>query len=348
MNENKLKQLISILDTLKDRCNTEEATKHSLVLPFLNILGYDVFNPLEVVPEFTADIGLKKGEKIDYAILKNNQPVILIECKHHTESLKIHQNQLIRYFHTSQAKFGILTNGLIYKFYSDLDDLNKLDETPFLEIDLENIRPDQLNELKKFHKDNFDPENILASASSLKYINKFKALFMEEMLNPSEEFTKYFASKVLENKRITSGIIQDFSIIMKKGISQYTNELINNKLKTALNTETLIQAEETATEEEIKNDIQIVTTEEELEGFHIVKSICREFINVSRLSYKDTLNYFNILVDDKVTKWVVRLALNRKNKFLYLPNQEKIKLDNLDELYNYKSQIIDSLKTYLF
>ena len=345
--DDKLKQLISILDTLKNSCSTEEATKHSLVLPFLNILGYDVFNPLEVVPEFTADIGLKKGEKIDYAILKNNEPVILIECKHHTENLKIHQNQLIRYFHTSKAEFGILTNGLIYQFFSDLEDPNKMDETPFLEINLENMRSEQISELKKFHKDNFDHENILASASSLKYINKFKALFAEELSNPSEEFTKYFANKVLENKRMTTSIIQDFTVIVKKGITQYTNELINDKLKTALNTETIVQVEENYQGINDKNDSQVVTTSEELEGFYIVKSICREFIDTKRISYKDTLNYFNILVDDRVGKWVLRLALNRKNKFLYLPNQEKIKLESLDELYSYRDLILESLKIYL-
>ncbi len=103
-------------------------------MPFIQTLGYDVFNPFEVMPEFTCDIGTKKGEKIDYAIMKDGNPVILIECKHWNQELTLYDNQLLRYFHVSTAKFGILTNGIVYKFYTDLEHENKMDEKPFLEV----------------------------------------------------------------------------------------------------------------------------------------------------------------------------------------------------------------------
>lgn len=115
---------------------TEEATKTAVIMPFFAMLGYDVFNPQEFVPEFTADVGIKKGEKVDYAIVKDGTPVILIECKSITENLERHDSQLFRYFGTSEAKFAILTNGLQYRFYTDLDNANKMDEDPFLTINI--------------------------------------------------------------------------------------------------------------------------------------------------------------------------------------------------------------------
>jgi len=132
---------------LKDQIQTEEATKHSFVMPFIQTLGYDVFNPTEVVPEYISDIGTKKGEKIDYAILKDGVPAILIECKHWAQDLVIHNNQILRYFNVSKAKFGVLTNGINYKFYSDLEEPNKMDEKPFLEFNICEMKDNQVEEL---------------------------------------------------------------------------------------------------------------------------------------------------------------------------------------------------------
>ena len=118
----KLKNFSNRIEHLKGNIQTEEATKTSIILPFFQLLGYDVFNPLEFVPEYTADVGIKKGEKVDYAIMINNEPLILIEAKPINTELSVkHMSQLIRYFSVTKAKFGILTNGIIYQFYSDHD-----------------------------------------------------------------------------------------------------------------------------------------------------------------------------------------------------------------------------------
>ncbi|OAV65643.1 hypothetical protein Barb6_02814 [Bacteroidales bacterium Barb6] len=172
--KDQLKSISERIEKLKDNLQTEEATKNALIMPFIQALGYDVFNPLEVVPEYTCDIGTKKGEKIDYAILKDGEAIILIECKHWKSDLTLHDNQLLRYFHVSKAKFGVLTNGIIYRFYTDLEAANKMDEKPFLEVDLTDIKGNQTEELKKFHKTYFDVETILSSASELKYTAKSK------------------------------------------------------------------------------------------------------------------------------------------------------------------------------
>ena len=138
-----IKQIGDRVVKLKDQIQTEEATKNAFIMPFFQALGYDIFNPLEFVPEFTADVGIKKGEKVDYAVVTDGKPQILIECKSVSERLTKHDSQLFRYFGTTNSKFAILTNGKEYRFFTDLDEPNKMDSTPFLTVDIENIRDNQ-------------------------------------------------------------------------------------------------------------------------------------------------------------------------------------------------------------
>lgn len=133
-----------------------------------------MFNPLEFCPEYTADIGIKKGEKVDYAILMGKDPVILIEAKSVNKKLDRHSSQLFRYFVSTPAKFAILTNGIEYKFYTDLDDTNKMDKEPFLDINLLNIKDAEISQLNKFKKQNLNISEIMDSASLLKYNSLFK------------------------------------------------------------------------------------------------------------------------------------------------------------------------------
>lgn len=181
-----IKQFSERILSLKDTITTEESTKMSLVVPLFQLLGYDVFNPNEFCPEYIADVGIKKGEKVDYAILENGQPNILVECKSCSEQLDKHSSQLFRYFGTSPAKFGILTNGIIYRFYTDLEESNKMDLVPFLEIDMENLKDSSINELKKFCKDNFDKDKIFSTAEELKYSSQsyFGILYKDNNRKP--------------------------------------------------------------------------------------------------------------------------------------------------------------------
>ncbi|MBQ1296745.1 MAG: type I restriction enzyme HsdR N-terminal domain-containing protein, partial [Clostridiales bacterium] len=136
--------------TLQGTLQTEEATKMSLIVPMFTAMGYDVFNPNEFCPEYTADVGIKKGEKVDYAILQNGKPTILVECKSCSENLEKYGSQLFRYFSTTSAKFGILTNGVQYRFYTDLNNANVMDMVPFLVVDLLDLKDSSVAEMKKF------------------------------------------------------------------------------------------------------------------------------------------------------------------------------------------------------
>lgn len=228
-----LKQFSKRVESLKDTIQTEEATKTAIIMPFFSMLGYDVFNPQEFVPEFVADVGIKKGEKVDYAILKDGDPIILIECKSISEKLDKHDSQLFRYFGTTTAKFAILSNGQYYRFYTDLDNPNKMDEYPFLTINILDIKDNQVPELKKFCKSVFDIDEIFSTASELKYVQEFKQVFASQLESPSDEFTKLFLTSCYSGAK-TQSVIEKFRPLLRKALLDYISETMNDKIKTAL------------------------------------------------------------------------------------------------------------------
>lgn len=232
----KIRELAGLLDKNKDHVFTEEATKHSLVMPFLQILGYNIFDPTEVIPEFTADIGVKKGEKVDYAIAFNNEPSILIEVKSARTVLQPKTiSQLFRYFGVTKSKFAILTNGIQYQFFSDFEEKNKMDIIPFITVDIvPSIRDSEIMELRRFHKDFFDAERISSSAIELKYTGELKKYFKQQFKDPDETFVKYFIKKTTFSGIVTKQALERLSPIVINAFRQYVNEIVSDTLKGAL------------------------------------------------------------------------------------------------------------------
>lgn len=354
-----IKQLADRIEKLKENIQTEEATKNAFIMPFINALGYDVFNPLEVLPEMTCDIGTKKGEKIDYAIMKDDQPILLIECKHWKQDLNLHDNQLLRYFNVSKAKFGLLTNGIIYRFYTDLKEPNIMDDKPFLEVNITDLRDNQVEELKKFHKSYFDVDNILNSASELKYMGELKAIIQEEFSAPSVDFVKMLATKVYDG-RMMQNVIDQFTPLIKRAISSHINDIINDRLKGALTvsdaSEDSVQKKdntnvtEEPVAEEPASDSKIVTTEEEMDAYRIVKAICRKKVDISRIAYRDAQTYFSVLLDDNNRKPICRMYFNTATKYMATidENKKDVKhvIETLDDIYNYEDDLFKTIDMY--
>lgn len=226
----KLNILAQRADNLKDQIKTEEGTKQSLILPFFQLLGYDVFNPIEFCPEFDADFGVKKGEKVDYAIIIDNEPLILIEAKSITDNLDKHGSQLFRYFSTTSAKFGVLTNGIKYRFFTDLDETNKMDQKPFFEIDICNLNDYHIKYLENFRKDILDVNTILDSASDLKYSSLIKDFLKSELTTTTDDFTNYILAHIYDGRK-TSQIIDKFIPIVNKAFNQFINETMSSKFE---------------------------------------------------------------------------------------------------------------------
>ncbi len=352
-----IKQFSKRVESLKDSLSTEEATKTSLIMPFFALLGYDVFNPDEFVPEYTADVGIKKGEKVDYAILSEGNPVILIEAKWVKEDLQKHDSQLFRYFGTSTAKFAILTNGIIYRFYTDLEETNKMDEKPFLEINMLDIKEAQVAELKKFKKSAFNIDEIFNTASQLKYSNEIKNVFAQDLQSPSEQLIKYFMSSVYSGQR-TQSAIDKFRPIVKQSLNQFISEMMNDKIKTALGTEEAKQAAEDDTEQQEqaaapaqKEANKIVTTEEELEAYFVIKNLLKDVVSINDITYKDNERYMAILYKGKTTKWICRLYFNGGKNFITIPDDDKkelrIDINNVYDIEVYKEELIKALNRYI-
>jgi hypothetical protein len=339
---------------LKDKITTEEATKNAFVMPFLKALGYDVFNPEEVLPEFTADVGMKKGEKVDYAIMQDGKPIIIIECKHWSEDLSTHVSQLVRYFGVTDIKFAILTNGVRYQFFSDLEETNKMDEKPFLDFDITKLSEVVLPELKKFHKSYFNIDEIITTASELKYSNEVKRVLREELKKPSPEFVRFFIKQLYPGKA-TEKVIEFFTEIIMKSGNHLIAELVNEKIKAALENEQESKdkgvTEEEKVEQKEDKKSQIKTTEEELEGYAIVKAILRQKgVEPQRVCHKDTASYFGIMFDDNTRKPICRLWLNAKKKYIGLfdakKNENKILIKTVDDIYQHADALFATVQRY--
>ena len=348
----RLKAISDRIPKLRGQVETEEATKNAFVMPFLSALGYDVFNPTEVIPEFVADIGIKKGEKVDYCIQKDGKPIIIIECKHWKEQLNPHNSQLFRYFHVTKTRFAILTNGINYWFYSDLEEQNKMDDKPFLEFSLEVINEPIVNELKRFQKTSFNIEEIVGVASDLKYSKELKEALAKEFADPSEDFVKFLAGKVYPG-RITARVFEQFKGLVLKSSKTLLSEMISERLQTALDREKedvkkIAEPETTESKGEPVPEGGVETTEEETEGIHIVKAILRKEVDVARIVPRDAKTYCGILLDDNNRKPICRLWFNRAQKYVELFDNggEKVPIERLEDLYNFEERLIATVKQY--
>ena len=347
-----------ILNT-KNMIQTEEATKNAMIMPFIQILGYNVFDPLEVTPELVADIGTKKGEKVDYAILSNGQPIMLFECKKAGADLHInHASQLFRYFHVTAARFGILTNGLVYRFFTDLEQPNKMDEKPFFEFNVLDFKERDVEELKKFTKSVFDLESILTTANQLKYTRAIQTKLAEWIAAPSEEFVRLVSAELLGSKRFTPQIKEQFIGITRRAFEQLIGEKINDRLKGAMTPESITVAEplplnSTVTEvSTVSAEPATQITPEELEGFHTIRGIVRSIVPSKRVTMRDAQTYCAILLDDNNRKPICRLRFNNVQKlrigiFNNKKEEEQFSLDSVDDIYAYAEQLRDTVAVYL-
>ena len=333
-----MKKLAERLASIESQVTTEEATKMSLILPFFQLLGYDVFNPSEFCPEFTADVGIKKGEKVDYAILRSGQPVILIEAKAVSKKLDRHSSQLFRYFVTTQAKFAILTNGIHYKFYTDLDEPNKMDKDPFMEFRLSEIRDSQIPQIEKFHKKYLDVEEILDTASVLKYNTLFKKSISQQMDSPSNDFVKLFLQPFYKGAK-TQAVIEKFRPILKSAIKEYISETVNDSIKFALESAAATPADDAR-----------ISTEEEWESVTLVKDILRPAVSPEDIYHKQTGSYLAILYKNNTRKWICRINLYSAQKTLILPDGNKKErrhpIENVSDIQNYASEITAAARRY--
>lgn len=345
------------VESMSGHINTEEAAKSALVMPFLQTLGYDAFDPRVVVPEFTADIGTKKGEKVDYAIVKDEEPIILIECKNIGDALdESKAAQLHRYFHNiPSARVGILTDGVRYKFFSDLDKPNIMDSRPFMDIDFNQFDESLLDDLRKLTNDKFDVDTALCAAQNLKYTREIKKIFKQELEEPTDAFIKHFASQVYSGA-MRANVVEEFKERVISALEGHINDVIQERLQSAmLGTKPaakIQEAPDTDIHEENCDEIddEIETTEEEYDGYLIVKAILAQIIDPDRVDIRDKKSYCGILLDDNNRKPLCRLHFNTAQKYLGVFDEEKNEtkhpIDELNEIYQFADELKARAQAY--
>lgn len=362
-----VKAFASTIPSKLDSIKTEEATKHFLIMPFIQqILGYDAFNPNEVMPEYDANVGASKKFKLDYAILQNGKPVVLLECKCYGNGCEKDNewSQLFAYFSATDARIGVLTDGVTYNFYADLEKPNKMDKTPFLKLDLLNLSESTIRELSKLTKTSFDVDEAMVAASELKYVGGIKALLKEQIGTPQDEFVEYFFRRLCPDNRFYGQLKDDFMSYTQRGIKEFIREEIENLLDEAAGrsrpksdtSEPEPESEqELGLEEATESDNKLEFTEDEREAFYILKSILCKVVDVSRITYKDTASYCNVLLDGNRWRQIVRFYFNnpsrKKLEIFSIDDEgnktsESFSIENLNEIYNYADSFIAIAEAY--
>ncbi|WP_176058503.1 type I restriction endonuclease [Paraburkholderia sp. BCC1876] len=349
-----VRALASRVAVAKDMLQTEEATKNAMVMPFIQLLGYNVFDPLEVTPELIADVGTKKGEKVDYAILKEGRPIMLFECKKSGGDLNInHAGQLFRYFHVTEARFGVLTNGIVYRFFTDLEKSNKMDEKPFFEFNILDFREQDVEELRKFAKSTFDVETILTTANHLKYTRSIQNTLNEWMTNPPEEFVRLASAEFLAGKQFRNTVKDLFTQVTKQAFQQLVSDKINERLKGAMTPEPLVAPTASVAADESPDTEETFTpSETELEAFQIVRAIVRPVAKPGRVSIRAAASYCAVLFDDNNRKPICRLRFNNENRLvigLFNGNKEedRVPITSLDQIFEFDDRLKACVSSYV-
>lgn len=332
-------QLAERIKKQKDAIQTEEATKNAFIMPIITALGYDVFNPFEVVPEMDCDL-TRKGDKIDYAIKKDGRTIILIECKHCKQNLDLHNTQLSKYYAASNARFGVLTNGIEYRFYADLDKTNIMDEKPFLVVNMLELSDADIEEMKKFHKSCYNESEIFSTAKELQMMIQIKEILAKNFQSPGDEFTRYFV-RSLNNGKSTPKLIEEYRPIVRKSILSVIGGMISGRPDTAI----LVKEEKTRQAPNdgmavIGDKQDAVITREETDTYNIIRDVLGEQSEISYTSFKGYL----LIWTGHEYWWVCRVSLRPYSKRICFVTENRtgykwIQLQSVEDIRNYSNEI---------
>ncbi|MEZ4302394.1 MAG: type I restriction endonuclease [Polyangiaceae bacterium] len=317
------------IDQLKVRLphiRGEEATKQALVIPLFHVLGYDVWNPLEVQPEYGADFnkGPKKGqvEKVDYALKINGEPVVFVECKSADVALDTHDGQLARYFNTTPSvRVGILTNGVRIKVFTDLQQPNVMDEKPWMDFDLRVAKLAEIDALKKFRKTEFTADQIVGLAEEMVYYNVLVPFIASQLRDPGEKLVRLVAEEIPSIKRIDKKVVDRLTPILRKAIQSAILDHVARSFNAPAQPEPAplpmppapsdpggATSGDAASPTDSRDGV--VTTPEELEVFGLVSQIVKEKFPDAVVQYRDAKSYFTIM-QKNLRKWFIRLGIEK-------------------------------------
>ncbi|HAS8352133.1 type I restriction endonuclease subunit R [Morganella morganii subsp. morganii] len=321
----RLKNHVEHVKQVGQHCSTEETTKQALILPFLDILGFSPYDPQKVKAEYGADFpGAKANERVDYALFCQDVPVMFIEAKGYFEKLDNHCPQLSRYFNsTPEVTISAITNGLEWRFFTDLKQKNVMDPTPFLRIRMDEVSDSDAGQLFRFRHDKFKPEALRTLAEESVYLSAFTKTISSSLRDVDSEFVRYVASRSNVERQLNQRFIDSITPLVKQAVERSVSAMVVSGLSgKGLSTDEpteLADVTENKQDKEFENIIDpdnpnIITTKNELELFEKIKAIT----GCDDIQYKDTESYFGILYQGKTNRWIVRYY-DKNNAFIQVP-----------------------------
>ncbi len=306
-------------------CTTEETTKQALILPFLDILGFSAFDPRKVRAEYQADfVGAKYGERVDYALFCNEVPVMFIEAKGYNEKLDNHCPQLSRYFNaTPEVSISIITNGQEWRFFTDLDNKNVMDEAPFLTINFSDLQHQDINQLYSFRHDQFQPESLRILAEESIYLTAFTDAISDSLRNVDADFVKFIANKAKIQRQLNQRFIDSITPLVKQAVENSVSSMV----LTGLSTQKINAAEQIKPAEKLAdeaglvdivdpdNDKIVTTVREQM----LLENVLLILGSKSDVEAKDTASYFGVLYQGKTTRWVIRYYDSKQRPSIQFP-----------------------------
>lgn len=351
-------RLASQVSARKEHCKgNEELTKNSLILPFFQVLGYDIHDPSVLHPEYRAGFAANK-EKVDYAVFLKGAPVLFVEAKPVASQLDNYDAQLAKYFNsTPGVKLAVITNGVRYKFFTDLKAPNLMDSEPFFEFEIESIRPEEIAILDGFRADCFDPSGLVTRAENLVYLRTLKKKVRSLFRDTSDEFVRFMCSDIYQG-RITANVLERLTPLVQQAMSDVLVDMVSQGLTQEIaktdevaaivpSAQDLVPAADGTKSPDLKT--AVVTTEEELAAFNLVcETIKATSGGDSHVAYKDTASYFVIHLE-KPSRWFMRLLFgaDKKSVVFHIPlSQANAILGDAGKVENY-NQAADSCRVVI-
>ena len=321
------------IKTVGSHCTTEETTKQALILPLLNILDFSPFDPQKVKAEFSASFpGAKASERVDYALFSNGNPVMFLEAKAYNVRLTNHDGQLSRYFNsTPSVSVAAITNGIEWRFFTDLKLPNIMDDTPFLTVDFSNLGDCDVEQLSKFRFDMFNSKALKSFAKERNYLSLFTSSIATCLREVDPEFVRFIANRAIPNTKLPPKVLETFAPLVKQSVKDAISEMVVSGLSapsTAVaNTPSpTMNQPSTTTQEPIPTDIhidptnaKIQTTTAERRLLEIVKEMVSGVVSPEEIIGKDTETYYNLLFQGKTNRWIASYYGNRKKALIYFP-----------------------------
>ncbi|WP_395046503.1 type I restriction enzyme HsdR N-terminal domain-containing protein [Flavobacterium sp.] len=318
-------QLKKLLDNFKineaiELCSNEAQTRKFLIEPFFFMLNYESNN---LIPEYNADFGDRISQKIDYAILLNKKDTILVEAKKYNSKLTDKEaGQLNGYFNnTKNSKIAILTNGIEYRFYSDVVEPNIIDSKPFFTFNITAYTETDLETLITFDKRYVNILQIVKSAQEIVFVESFETAFFKELIAPSKDLLKSIHKNMTFNTKFN-----------EETQGKMINLINSSFLKCMYDKKVLLES--------MSNSQGVITTEAEVQAYHTIRTLLiqNKKIPNDRITYRDFKSFFNISVDDSTKKVICKLVFSDSKMKVIIDNNEYL-LEHIDDLLKYKNEL---------